>query len=86
MTANMFELKQSSLSTDIASNISQPYPNPNSARLLNALRSLTGNDLVDGTPLEESVVPTPASPKRQMRHAPVASMQGHTTALLPKMV
>lgn len=28
-------------------------PNPNSARLLNALRSLNGNDLVDGTPLEE---------------------------------
>lgn len=28
-------------------------PNPNSARLLNALRSLNGNDLVDSTPLEE---------------------------------
>lgn len=28
-------------------------PNPNSTRLLNALRSLNGNDLVDGTPLEE---------------------------------
>jgi Vanadium chloroperoxidase N-terminal domain len=28
-------------------------PNPSSARLQNALRSLNGNDLVDGTPLEE---------------------------------
>lgn len=28
-------------------------PNPNSERLLWALRSLNGNDLVDGTPLEE---------------------------------